>query len=139
MARRGWCVLFWLLGAGCKEGTGSTPTIVAPSDPTTAPKPSPAPSAPRAVYPPLTDACSTDADCDSTNYGSDCCFRCETAVGDKAWVAKVAEYCSALTKAGEDKDCPAVNCSREGASPSPLLAYKNANPKCSAGHCIKPH
>jgi len=134
-------LLIALLVPACKEG-GSTPTVVAPSDPSIAPKPtaSPAPttsSSALAAFPPLTDACSTDADCASTNYGPDCCFRCETSVGDKAWASKVDAYCEGRAKAGETKSCPVTICEREKATPSPMLAYINAIPKCVAGHCKK--
>lgn len=84
-------------------------------------------------FPPKTDACVTDADCGSTSYGPDCCFRCETSVGDKTWVAKVDAFCA--SKPG--KSCPMVLCAAPS-SPS-LLGYLNALPKCASGHCIKPH
>jgi hypothetical protein len=150
MVRRRFVLLVALIAPACKEGTGSTPTIVAPSDSTAkapraspAPSPTPAPTASTSAlagFPPLTDACSTDADCASTNFGPDCCFRCETSVGDKPWVAKVDAYCLGRMKAGESTSCGASTpCSRESATPSPMLAYVNANPKCTAGHCLKPH
>ncbi|MBK7397312.1 MAG: hypothetical protein IPJ34_13705 [Myxococcales bacterium] len=117
-----------------KEGPTSAPP---PPTATASPPPKPAPSTVASTYPAHTDACTTDADCGSTNYGLDCCFRCETAVGDHAWVAKVDAYCKAAEKAGTVKGCSPTIC---GGAPPPKpgqLGYINAIPRCAAGHCKK--
>ena len=111
----------------------------APTAVVSAPPPSASPTTTVAVptsYPPLTDACSSDADCASTSYGKDCCFRCETSVGDKAWVAKVEAFCGSTKPSNP---CPMVLCARDAPAAQLMLGYLNANPKCSEGRCIKPH
>ncbi len=136
----------WVV-VGCREA--STPIVdpkEGPSTPAPPPSATPAPIAPSAApapppvasaYPAHTDACLSDADCGSTNYGPDCCFRCETAVGDHAWVAKVDAHCRAAEKAGTVKGCSPTAC---GAEPRPkpgMLGYLNAIPRCVSGHCKK--
>jgi len=121
-----------LVLAACKsEGTPPLPVTAAPSASSS--------SAPAvAGFPPLDDACVTTADCDSTSFTPDCCSRCETSVGSKAWVAKVAAYCDGVIKSG-GVHCPPTVCDNGAAPRAATLGYVNALPQCVSGHCVKPH
>lgn len=129
-----------LLGA-CREASTPTPDISAtkedagakPAPPAPSPKPLPAPAP--SAFPALTDACVADSDCGDTHYGKDCCFRCETSVGDKAWAKRVDAYCLAEAEAGRAKGCNPTLCAPPGKGPS--LGYVNAIPRCVDGHCKK--
>lgn len=131
-----------VLSVGCR---GASTPIVDPKEgpasasppPTASAPPPPAPSTVASTYPPHTDACTTDADCGSTSYGPDCCFRCETAVGDRAWIAKVDAYCQAAEKAGTVKGCSPTVCGREVLPKPGMFGYVNAIPRCVSGHCKK--
>lgn len=123
--------------AGCRgASTPSTDIAATKDDAATKPTPAPpAPSAPPPSYPAHTDACKADSDCGDTHYGPDCCVRCETSVGDKAWAKKVDVHCLAETEAGRVKGCTPTPCAVPGTGPS--LGYVNAIPRCVDGHCKK--
>lgn len=118
-----------------KEGPTSAPP---PPTATASPPPKPAPSTVASTYPAHTDACTRPTPTVARpTTGSTAASRCETAVGDHAWVAKVDAYCKAAEKAGTVKGCSPTIC---GGAPPPKpgqLGYINAIPRCAAGHCKK--
>lgn len=134
-------VLLVLVLVGCRGASTPSADIAATKD-DAATKPSPSTSstpstttALPAPFPPHTDACKADSDCGDTHYGLDCCFRCETSVGDKAWAKRVDVHCLAEAEAGRVKGCNPTPCAVPGTGPS--LGYVNAIPRCVDGHCKK--
>ena len=122
--------LIALMLGSCRDPPGA-PTIapdpaksVPAPPPTPPPAPAPSPSAPVTAYFPIQLDCKTDADCEGTSLGSDCCDGCGTIVGNKAWVARVHDDCSKPHPGSHT--CPEINC--------PFQPY---DARCLKGVCTR--
>ncbi len=117
-------------GVAASMPVPEVPTAVV--TPVTSPAPIVQPTAPlasmtapaaggRVSFPPVTDGCSTVADCEMVFTTNGCCHQCPPRFGNKAWAANVRSFC-----AGADAShCGPLACS-----------WATSGPACKSGHCV---
>ncbi len=88
---------------------------------TATPSATPPPKRPGS-FPPVTNACSTAAECEMVFTTNGCCPQCPPRFGNKDWATNVRSFC-----AGAD----ASHC-KPGA-----CSWGTAGPACKNGHCVE--